>query len=428
MRRLYTLFYTLWMPVILFHLLWRARSNREYLRYLPQRFGFGPPLPGAQPVLWLHAVSVGEVQAAVPLMRHLLDRYTHYSLLVTTTTPTGRDRVKQVMGERVEVRYLPYDLPSTLDRFLRQIKPDLLLIMETELWPNLLAQCARNAIPVYLINARLSARSARGYRRFFFMTQAMLKRVAGIAAQSQADATRLLSLGAEPDRLWVTGSLKFDMQHPASLREQAEVLRRFWGPDRSVLIAASTHDGEESQILAAFAAIKKHIPSCLLVLVPRHPERFGLTTALCQKRGLSIALRSEAPRELAGVDVFIGNSMGELPQFYAASDVAFVGGSLVPVGGHNMLEPAALGLPVLFGPHVFNFTHIAHLLLESGAARQIHSQEQLVHVAQELLTDANLRHHMGNMGRQLVEKNRGSLDRVMNIIATYMDARSGVKI
>ncbi len=420
---IYTFAHWLWMPGIFLRLAWRARANRAYLQDLPERFGFGENPPSDRPIIWVHAVSVGEAQAAVPLLRRLQECYPHYQLLVTTTTPTGRDRVRQAMGDRVVLRYIPYDVPSAIQRFVRQIRPQLLLIMETELWPNLLTLCQRRGIPVYLINVRLSARSAAGYRRFASITRRMLNQVAGIAAQGQADATRLLSLGADPDRLRITGSLKFDTQHPASLREQAEALRRLWGADRSVLIAASTHEGEESRLLDAFAEIKKHIPSCLLVLVPRHPERFAVVASLCQRRGVSIALRSATPGEVHDVDVFIGDSMGELTLFYAASDVAFVGGSLVPVGGHNMLEPAALGLPVIFGSQVFNFSRICALLLDSGAARQVEDQEQLTQVALELLTDANLRQHMGDRGRQAVERNRGALERVMRMLAGGLEKR-----
>jgi len=408
------------MPAILLRLTWRARGNRAYLRNLPQRFGFGSEPQGDQPILWLHAVSVGEAQAAVPLLRNLQQRYPGYQLLVTTTTPTGRDRISQVMGDTVVLRYMPYDLPAAIGRLIRQVRPVMLMIMETELWPNLFHLCSRHRIPVYLVNVRLSAHSAAGYRRFASISRAMLAQVAGIAAQSQTDATRLLSLGADPDRLEVTGSIKFDFQHPASLREQAEVLRRYWGLDRSVFIAASTHEGEEAQLLDAFVAIKSRIPSCLLVLVPRHPERFAVVAGLCQRRSLNIALRSEPPRDLSDVEVLIGDSMGELPLFYAASDAAFVGGSLVAVGGHNMLEPAALGLPVIFGPHVYNFSGISRLLVDCGAARQVKTRQQLVQAALELLSDANLRHHMGDLGRQVVARNRGALEQVMRMLAGHL--------
>ena len=413
---IYSVLHWLWMPGIILRLAWRARGNPAYLQDISQRFGFGDVLPSARPRVWLHAVSVGEAQAAIPLIRNFQERYPHYQILVTTTTPTGRDRIRNILGDTVELCYMPYDVPSALKRFIRRVRPKFILIMETELWPNLFALCARYRIPIYLINARLSERSANGYRRFSAVTQRMLNQVTGIAAQSQSDATRLLSLGANPDRLHVTGSIKFDMQHPASLREQAEVLRRYWGTDRSVLIAASTHEGEDARFLDAYGDIKKMIPSCLLVLVPRHPERFTAVAGLCQRRGMSMAMRSEVNENIQNADIFIGDSMGELPLFYAASDVAFVGGSLVEIGGHNMLEPAALGLPVLFGPHVFNFSRISRLLLDCGAARQIMDQDQLIEAAIELLSDANLRQSMGDLGRQVVEQNRGAIEEVMQML------------
>jgi len=415
-RALYTVAHVLAMPLILARLVWRARANPDYLGCLHQRFGFGAPQALDAAPVWIHAVSVGEAQAAVPIARALLARYPEQPLLITTTTPTGRDRVRQALGDAVVHRYVPYDLPWLVGRFMRTLRPRVLIVMETELWPNLFAACTRHGVPVVLANVRLSARSARGYRRVAWLTCEMLSRVKRIATQSQADATRLLSLGADPDTVRVTGSIKFDLHLPASLREQAQVMRREFGTERSVLIAASTHEGEDALVLDAYAQVLQAIPHCLLVLVPRHPERFNAAAALCRKRGYATAMRSKSPRGFDGVDVFVGDSMGELPLFYAASDVAFVGGSLVPVGGHNMLEPAALGLPVLFGPYVFNFAEISRMLMEVGGAWQVASARELGERALALLEDANLRHNVGDRGQQFVESNRGALDRLMQII------------
>ena len=330
------------MPVVMGRLAWRARRNPDYLRGLGQRFALGTPVFGAASPLWIHAVSVGEAQAAVPIARALRERHPEVPLLFTTTTPTGRDRIRQALGDTVRHCYVPYDLPWLMGRFLDRIRPRALVVMETELWPNLFAACDVRAVPVVLANVRLSARSARGYRWAGRLSREMLQRVSSIAAQSQSDATRMLSLGAPPESVEVTGSVKFDLHLPASLREEAQVLRRSLGPERSVFIAASTHEGEDAQVLDAFARVLVAIPHCLLVLVPRHPERFAAAAALSRRRGYATALRSRAPSSFDGVDVFVGDSMGELPLFYAAADVAFVGGSLVPTGGHNMLEPAAL--------------------------------------------------------------------------------------
>lgn len=424
-RFVYTVLHLLAMPLILVRLVWRARLNRDYLDCLHQRFGFGAPDLRARAPIWIHAVSVGEAQAAVPVARALAERYPQHPLLFTTTTPTGRDRVRQTLGGTVAHRYVPYDLPWLVGRFLDRVRPRAVIVMETELWPNLFAACAARRIPLVLANVRLSERSARGYRHVGALSAGMLACVNAIAAQSEADAARMLALGADPGAVQVTGSIKFDLHLPASLREQAQVLRREFGTERSVFIAASTHEGEDVQVLDAFARILHAIPRCLLVLVPRHPERFAATAALSRKRGYATATRSRPPRRYDDVDVFVGDSMGELPLFYAASDVAFVGGSLVPTGGHNMLEPAALGLPVLFGPHVFNFSEISRMLLDVGAAWQVADARALGERALALLEDANLRHNVGDRGRQFVERNRGALERLMTIIDQQLVAADG---
>ena len=423
-RALYTLAHLALMPLILARLTLRAGRNRGYLRGLDQRFAVNAPALGEAPV-WIHAVSVGEAQAAVPIARALRERHPDVPLLVTTTTPTGHDRVRQALGDVAHHCYVPYDLPWLMERFLDRVRPRVLVVMETELWPNMFAACSARKVPIVLANVRLSARSARGYRWTRSLTREMLRRVSRIGAQSQPDATRILSLGAPADVVDVTGSVKFDLHLPASLREQAEVLRRELGTERSVFIAASTHEGEDAQVLEAYARILERIPHCLLVLVPRHPERFAAAAALCRKRGYATALRSRSPSRFDGVDVFVGDSMGELPLFYAASDVAFVGGSLVPTGGHNMLEPAALGLPVLFGPHVFNFSEISRMLLEAGAAWQVAGARDLGERALALLGDANLRHNVGDRGRQLVQRNRGARDRLMTLIEEKLVTGSG---
>jgi 3-deoxy-D-manno-octulosonic-acid transferase len=419
-RLAYTVVHLVALPVILARLVLRARRNRAYLHHIGQRFGLHAPRFARAPV-WIHAVSVGEAQAAVPLVRELSRRHPHLPLLVTTTTHTGRDRVRAAFGDAVVHRYVPYDLPPLVGAFLNRVRPGLLVVMETELWPNLFAACTARDVPILLANVRLSARSARGYSVVGALTREMLGRVRAVAAQSQDDASRMLELGAPAGAVEVTGSVKFDLHVPASLREEAQVLRRRFGSDRSVLIAASTHDGEDAQVLDAFAGVLGQLPRALLVLVPRHPERFAAAAALCRRRGYATALRSRAPPEFDAVDVFVGDSMGELPLFYAASDVAFVGGSLVPTGGHNLLEPAALGLPVLFGPHVFNFSEISRLLLDAGAAWQVADARGLAERALALLTDANLRHNAGERGRQLVEQNRGARNRLMTMVERCLE-------
>lgn len=427
-RQLYSAIHYLALPYIFLRLAWRGRRDPGYWERWGERFGRIAPLSGDQQTLWVHAVSVGEVQAAVPLVRALLAGGRDLRIVVTTTTPTGHERVQQALGNSVLHRYAPYDLPGAVRRFLERVRPQLVIIMETELWPNILHQCCRRRIPVLLANARLSEQSAASYRRVATTAGKMLSSIGCIAAQTRQDAARLISLGARADRVRVTGNTKFDVRLPASLSEEAQVLRRCFGVDRGVWIAASTHDGEEQQVLQAFEQVRKALPDSLLVLVPRHPTRAVSVAALVRKFGHVTAMRSDSPVSCADASVFIGDTMGELPLFYAASDVAFVGGSLVREGGHNMLEPAALGIPVVFGPYVHDVAEISDRLLEVGAGRRVNDKDELATAVVEYMHDANLRHVAGQRGREFVKDNRGALDLVMElvdgIIAPAMPAAS----
>lgn len=415
-RQLYSALHYLALPYIFLRLAWRGHRNPGYWERWGERFGRIPALAGDRPTLWIHAVSVGEVQAAVPLVRALGGHGRDYRIVVTTTTPTGRERVQQALGASVVHRYAPYDLPDAVRRFLARVRPQLVIIMETELWPNILYQCSRSGIPVMLANARLSAQSKARYRRIATTAGRMLASISCIAAQTRQDAERLVSLGAHPDRVHVTGNTKFDVRLPASLGEQAQVLRRCFGVDRGVWIAASTHDGEERQVLEAFDRVRTLLPDSLLVLVPRHPERSQSVAALAKRKGHVTVMRSESPESCASVSVFIGDTMGELPLYYAASDVAFVGGSLVREGGHNMLEPAALGIPVLFGPYVHDVSEISERLSEVGAGLRVEDKNALASAVVEYMQDANLRHVAGQRGREFVKQNRGALERVMTLV------------
>lgn len=415
-RQLYSAIHYLALPYIFLRLAWRGHRDPGYWERWGERFGRIPPLSGDQQTLWVHAVSVGEVQAAVPLVRALLAGGRDLRIVVTTTTPTGHERVQQALGNSVVHRYAPYDLPGAVRRFLERVRPQLVIIMETELWPNILHQCSRRRIPVLLANARLSEQSAASYRRVATTAGKMLASISCIAAQTRQDAARLISLGARADRVRVTGNTKFDVRLPASLSEEAQVLRRCFGVDRGVWIAASTHDGEEQQVLQAFEQVCKALPDSLLVLVPRHPTRAVSVAALVRKFGHVTAMRSESPVSCAHASVFIGDTMGELPLFYAASDVAFVGGSLVREGGHNMLEPAALGIPVVFGPYVHDVAEISDRLLEVGAGRRVNDKNELATAVVEYMHDANLRHVAGQRGREFVKENRGALDLVMELV------------
>lgn len=415
MRIIYSLVLYLLTPFVLLRLVWRGLRASAYWQRWGERFGFIPRLHGADPI-WVHAVSVGEVQAAVPLLRALFKQYPDVPLLVTTTTPTGSDQVRNLFETRVQHVYMPYDLPDAVQRFLGRAHPRLALIMETEIWPNLYRACASRDIPVLLVNARLSARSAAGYGKVRQLTTATLRCLQAIAAQDRADADRLIALGAPPDRVKVTGSIKFDMQIPASLTESAAVLRRDWGQQRPVWIAASSHEGEDELVLDAHRRIRARYPTTLLILVPRHPERFARVTALCREQGWNTVLRSEQAPTPADAAVFVGDSMGELLLFFAATDVAFIGGSLIPHGGHNPLEASAQRVPVLFGPYMFNFEQIAQLLLQAGAAREVGDSGQLADSVMHWLADPTARNTAGERGAAVVEANKGAREAVLAMV------------
>lgn len=416
-RLIYTWFLRLLLPVVFLRLAWRGLRNPDYWRRIPERFGFIEAITGPR-LIWLHAVSVGEVRASAPLVRELGERYPDHALLVTTMTPTGSAQVQELFAGKAAHCYVPYDYPSAIRRFLDRSRPAMAIVMETELWPNVFHQCRARGIPVFVTNVRMSESSMRKYQRFAGLARATLLQVSRFAAQSPADAKRLLTLGAAPETVEITGSIKFELNIGASLRESAEVLRLSWGQDRPVWIAASTHEGEEVMVLDALAQLKKQerFANMLLVLVPRHPERFAAVARLCKKAG-RIALRSETPGAIdPAVEVLVGDTMGELQLFYGAADVAFIGGSLVPTGGHNLLEASAVGRPVVFGPHMFNFQEISQMTLERGAGEQIQTADQLAPAVSDFLGNANRRDSAGEAGRKMVEENRGALIANMRLI------------
>ncbi len=423
MRRLYTLILYLLLPGVMARLLWRSTKSPGYRQRWKERFGFWrhSPTPGG---IWIHAVSVGEVQAVEPLVRHLREHYPRLPLTITTSTPTGSGRVRLLFSETVFHVYCPYDLPAAVQRFVDKVRPCLLIMVETEIWPNLLAICERQGIPALLANGRLSARSARGYARLGGFSRRVFAGISAVAAQSRADADRFVELGVPQQRVRVSGSIKFDMRIPASVQEQVQVLRRAWG-DRPVWVAASTHEGEDEQVLTAHRRILEKTPLALLVLVPRHPERFGKVAALIQRRGFQMARRSRGQACGEQIQVFLGDTMGELLVFLGGADVAFVGGSLVRVGGHNMLEAAAQGVPVLFGPHVFNFSGIARLLRDREAAVMVQDSEVLGRQVSAWLHDASERSRVGENGRQVVEENRGALQRLVALVDEFLPGQVG---
>ncbi len=411
MRWFYTLLFYLLTPLLLWRLWQRGRRAPAYRRRWLERFGRGAVR--CEGAIWIHAVSVGEVTAAAPLVRRLRQLHPEIPLVVTTMTPTGSQRVRDLFADDVLHSYAPYDMPGAVARFLRAIRPRLFVIMETELWPNLIHGCHSRGIPVVLANARLSERSARGYRRIRFLAAPMLGELDWIAAQGDRDAERFIALGVPGQRVTVTGSVKFDMQLPERAADTAAGLRRRAGGDRPVWIAASTHEGEDEQVLEAHKHILRDHPDALLILVPRHPERFGVVATLVGDQGLSLALRSRDD-DPAACQVLLGDTMGELLVLFGVADVAFVGGSLVRHGGHNPLEPGLWGIPVLVGPHVFNFQEICQRMADGGGLRYVGSAADLAQALESLLADEALRRRQGQEALATVEANRGALERLVS--------------
>lgn len=417
MRGLYSTLLYLFLPGLLLRLGVRGLRNHAYWRRWPERFGFIATRPDPAD-LWVHAVSVGEARAAAPVIEYLLDARPGLRVLVTTMTPTGSDQVRQLFGPRVDHCYVPYDFPDAVVRFLVRTQPRCAVIMETEIWPNIVHACRKRGIPLVFANARLSQKSFLSYRRIAGLIGPTLRRIDVFAVQSERDADRLRRLGVSAQAVEITGSVKFEVKLPASLVEVAQVLRREWGQERPVWIAGSTHDGEEAAALDAFRVLRRRHPDLLLVLVPRHPERFTPVVRQSERAGFKVARRTETRFGLPpDVQVLVGDTMGELTLLYAASDIAFVGGSLAHVGGHNVLEPCALGVPVVCGPHMFNFQDISELIVESGAGIMIQSDAQLAGVVGELLADPERRFQMGEAGRDLIERNRGALRRTLTVLA-----------
>lgn len=413
-----TLFY-LALPLILMRLIWRGFKAPDYFKRWNERFGHISPRTSNQKLIWVHAVSVGEAEACRPLIKGLQQRYPEHQILITTMTPTGSARVKSLFADTVLHVYLPYDLPFAIKRFLKSMRPEFGIIMETELWPNLILICAEQSIPIVIANARLSARSARGYQKVSKLTHQMLQSIPLIAAQTHSDRDRFVQLGAYKEKVHAVGNLKYEITLPASSMERAEAIRALWG-NRPVFIAASTHEGEEEKIIDAARKIRGQFRDLLLIIVPRHPERFDRVAALCRRAGLNTLRRSEGKPCSSQIQALVVDSMGELSIFYGTADVAFVGGSLVPHGGHNLLEPAALSRPVITGPHYFNFLEVTKQFLEHQAAIEVKNPEQLADTVIELLKAPQRRAVMGDAGKQLIEQSKGASQRLLNLIDIHI--------
>jgi len=411
---IYRLLLNLAIPFGLVGLVIRGFRNPDYWSRWGERFGVvTDQVAQTAPFdLWIHAVSVGEARAAVPLVNRLLTQHPDKKILLTTTTPTGSNTVKMLLHERVTHCYFPYDFRWAMRRFVSVVSARMVLIMETEIWPNMIDAVTRSGSTLIYTNVRLSERSYRRYAKIPSLVEPMLAKVDHFAVQGRLDRKHLELLGVSSDRISETGSIKFDVSVPASLRESAEVLRRQLGQDRLIWIAGSTREGEEGKILSVYKHLKESFSSLLLVLVPRHPERFDLVARKIQRRGLQCVRRTESGTEIAPeVDVYLGDTMGELSLMYACSDVAFVGGSLEPLGGQNILEPCALGVPVIFGPHMFNFPDISRWTIKEGAGRMIQNSEELEQVMRELLANPSLRDEIGHNGLTFVAAHRGALNK-----------------
>ncbi len=415
MRLLYALLTYLATPGLLLHLYWRSLSSPDYRRRIGERFGYGMPrLPRSS--IWVHAVSVGEVQAAASLVRALMQRHPDVPLVLTTMTPTGSARVRALFGDQVVHSYLPYDLASAVRRFFDWARPQIVIIMETELWPNLYHECGERDVPLVLASARVSEKSTRRYQRMLSLFRATLAHGIFIAAQTETDARRFSSLGASPQRTHVTGNIKFDFRLPGDVAERGHAIRQEHAPERLVWIAASTHVEEEQAVIDAHRVVLASQPNALLVWVPRHPERFAPVAAELERAGMPFVARSSGETCTTDTQVFLGDTMGELTSFYAAADVAFVAGSLAPIGGHNLLEPASLGIPAITGPHNFNAADIAELLAASGATEIVQDAGELAPAVIRLLADPDERLRRGDAGRATVERSRGALQRLLALL------------
>jgi len=421
-RLLYSALVVLLLPWALLHLLLRARKQPEYLEHVAERFGGFAGTVDA-PIIWIHAVSVGETRAAEPLFRKLRERYPGHRILLTHATPTGRQTGNELFGDEASRAYLPYDFPLAVRAFLDHFKPVLGIVMETEIWPNLIEHCHRRAIPVYLVNARMSEKSARGYARIGGLTRSALRRLAAVGAQTDKDAERLAALGAT--KPVVTGNIKFDRAAPGQMLELGARMRAAIGGDRLIFLAASTREGEEAMILQALE--RTGLPErALVAIVPRHPQRFGQVEALMKQRGLKYRRRSDNAPVPADCGVVLGDSMGEMFAYYAACDVAFIGGSLLPLGGQNLLEACAVGRPVVVGPHTFNFEEATERAIEAGAAVRVRDADDLAATVESLLQDGQRRARMSEAGRRFTDLHRGATERTLDLIKLERLAGSGL--
>jgi len=439
-RFLYNIAFYLLLPLILLRLVWRSLWGPSYMRRLRERFGFVGAAQTAhnwrerfgfvamardahryQRWIWVHAVSVGESNAAAPLIRKLKQEHPDCGIVVTSMTPTGSDRIRALFGDQVRHVYAPYDYSGAVQRFLRVFRPTLVMLVETELWPNLVHYSKGSGARVIVINARLSDKSFRGYERYAALGKPMLMQIDCIAAQTSADAGRFLKLGVPAARVHVSGNVKFELELPPDLEARKATLARRIEGRRPTWIAASTREGEDGKVLQAFRQCLQTLPEMLLILVPRHPERFRAVERLCIEQDLQVVSRSSGKPVTPHTQVLLGDSMGELLVYYALSDVAFVGGSLVDTGCQNVLEPAALGLPVLTGPSHYNFAAACEILETAGALVTVPDETALAYEVTRIFADPDARVRMGAAGRRSVRDNGGALERTYRLVEEQLE-------
>jgi len=419
MRFLYTFLFTLFLPIILLRLYWRGFKAPEYRLRWSERLGFYQQ-PSQKNVIWFHAVSVGEAEAVFPLIKQFMLNTPQAQILITTTTPTGSARVKAVMGKTVEHVYLPYDVPFAVQRFLKHFQPKMAVIMETEIWLNLFLLTAKAKIPLFIINARLSEKSCQGYQKIPSLIQPALNSVTVIAAQTEVDTQRFKAIGACETQLQTLGNIKFDVSISEDVIRKGEKLRKEQFSQRFVWIIASTHQGEEAIFLQLYPQLKKSIPELLLLLVPRHPERFNEVAKQVENQSLQLVKRSSGMNCAFQTEVYLADTMGELKMLYAAADVAFVGGSLFKhLGGHNVLEPAVQAIPVMFGGYMKHFKAIAEGLLNQHAAIQCSDTEEISAQLIKLYQQPEYRQQLAMRGKSFVEMNQGALTRVLQLLTIY---------
>ncbi len=419
MRLIYTLLFYLLTPLVLLRLYWKGFKTPEHRKRWKERLAIYQQKFPTQ-VIWVHAVSVGEAEAVFPLVKRLQQQYPSNQFLVTTTTPTGSARVKDVLANTVSHVYLPYDLPCVVNRFISTFKPKVAVIMEKEIWPNLFLACTKNNIPVLIINARLSENSAKGYKKIPRLVKPVFNAGVQICTQTEEDRQQFIEIGAKESTTSVTGNLKFDLILDESLTERASEIKKQIFPDRFVWLIASTHDKEEQIFFDIYPQLKKQIPELLLMMVPRHPERFDSVRQLAEKVQLKTCLRSSKQPCTLDTDVYIADTMGELKFLYGVADICFVGGSMVPVGGHNILEPAAMGTPVMFGPYMVNFKEIAKNVLDLKAATQCENKKEIIETVINLYINDKFRNEMAIRAKQFVNNNQGATELTAKIISNYI--------